>query len=355
MYDLRSAKLGVSAMRKSALLLSTIVTLLCAPHVASAQEVVRVAWIKALVSGPLMIAREKGYFKQAGLDVEFELAGTAANLMPMLATNRLQVLEGGLQANIFGAIAQGLPIVIASDRASAPTGHYLLIRPELQGVVKTIADLKGRSVAAGATGSIFYYEMDRLLNSAGLSLKDVDMKTVGITQLGAGFRNGAVDAGLAYTPFTHLLPAQKLAVQMLAVDEVIKQITTAVTMINTDWAKQKPESVKSFFLALSRGVRDFCQAYHHGANRAEVQAILIRTEVVDDPELFKFFWGSRRASGEVDVDSVVDVYNWYVKAGSVAGGLPREKLVDNSFVRAANAQLGPFAIENKADRTPGCE
>ncbi len=322
---------------------------------AAARELVRVAWVKALVSGPLMIAKEKGYFNQADLDVEFELAGTAANLMPMLATNRLQVLEGGLQANIFGAIAQNLPIVIASDRASEPTGHYLLIRPELRGVVKGVADLKGRTIAAGATGSVFYYEMDRLLNSAGLSLKDVEMKTVGITQLGAGFRNGAIDAGIAYTPFTHLLPAQNLAAQLLAIDTVIKRITTAVTMINTDWARQKPDVARRFFVALSRGVRDFCQGYHHGSNRAEVQDILARTGVVDDPELFKYFWGSRRASGEVDVESVVDVYDWFAREGAVARGLPVEKLVDNSFVRAANAELGPFVVENAADRTPGCE
>ena len=336
--------------------LTTFAALLlaCVASPAPAQETVRVAWVKALVSGPLMIAKEKGYFRQAGLDVEFELAGTASNLMPMLATNRLQVLEGGLQANVFGAIAQGLPIVIASDRASEPTGHLLLIRPGLQGVVKSVADLKGRTIAAGATGSVFYYEMDRLLNSAGLSLKDVDMRTVGITQLGAGFANGAVDAGIAYTPFTHLLPAQKLAVPLLEIDTVLKRITTAVTMINTDWAKQKPDAAKRFFVALSRGVRDFCQAYHHGSNRGEAQEILTRAEVVDDPELFKYFWGSRRATGIVDVETVVDAYNWYVRQGSVAGGLPAERLVDNSFVRAANAELGPFVVENTADRTPGC-
>ena len=342
-------------MKRWALMSAMMTALAIMSASARAQETVRVAWVKALVSAPLMIAREKGYFKQEGLDVEFELVGTAANLMPMLATGRIQVLEGGLQANIFGAISQGLPIIIAGDRASEPTGHFLLMRPELRGAVKGIADLKGRSIAAGATASIFYYEMDRLLGTVGLSIKDVEMKNVPITQLGAAFRNGAADAGLAYTPFTHLLPAQNLAVQLLPVDDVLKKITTAVTLINTDWTRQKPEVARRFFLGLARGIRDFCQAYHHGSNRAEVQAILTRTEVVDDPELFKYFWGSRRASGEADVDPIVDVYDWYVKQGAVGGGIARERLVDNSFARAATARLGPFVRENKNDRTPGCE
>ena len=79
-------------MKKLSALLGLACAAICAPHMAASQEPVRVAWVKALVSGPLMIAKEKGYFKQAGLDVEFELAGTAANLMPMLATNRLAAL-----------------------------------------------------------------------------------------------------------------------------------------------------------------------------------------------------------------------------------------------------------------------
>ena len=77
---------------------------------AQAPEPIRVAWVKAIVAAPLMIAKEKGYFRQAGLDVETELASGSANLMPMLATGRLHVLEGGVQGNIFGAIAQGLPL-----------------------------------------------------------------------------------------------------------------------------------------------------------------------------------------------------------------------------------------------------
>ena len=326
---------------------------LCTPAVA--QEPIRVAWVKALVAGPLMIAKEKGYFTREGLNVEFELAASSSNLMPMLATGRLHMLEGGVQANIFGAIAQGLPIIIAGDRASEPTGHHLLIRPDLKGVVKSIADLKGRSFAVGAGISIFHYEMDRLLNTAGLSLRDVELKNIAVPQLAAAFRNGAVDAGLVYTPFTRLLPAQGLAASLLEVDHHLKKATGGVTMINTDWAKRKPDEVKRFFMGLARGVRDFCQAYHHGSNRAEVQSILMKSDVVDDPAMFDNFWGSRKVSGEADVENLFDVYEWLVKQGAVAGGLTREKIVDNSFARAANAALGPFVKENRDDRTPGCE
>ena len=143
--------------------------------------------------------------------------------------------------------------------------------------------------------------------------------------------------------------------KLLEVDDYLKRATGGVTMINTDWAKRRPEDVKGFFLALARGIRDFCQAYHHGSNRAEVEAIMMRSAVIDDPELLKQFWGSRKSSGEADADNILDVYEWMVRQGHVPGGLTRERIIDNSFARAANAALGPFVIENRLDRTPGCE
>ena len=80
-----------------------ILAVLCASlwlqsALAQAPEPIRVAWVKAIVAAPLIIAKEKGYFRQAGLEVEMELASGSANLMPMLATGRLHVLEGAFRA-----------------------------------------------------------------------------------------------------------------------------------------------------------------------------------------------------------------------------------------------------------------
>jgi hypothetical protein len=82
---------------------------------------------------------------------------------------------------------------------------------------------------------------------------------------------------------------------------------------------------------------------------------MTRNAVVDDPALFDIFWGSRRVSGEADVENIFDIYEWLVKQGVATPGLTRERIVDNSFARAAHAALGPFVKENMADRTPGCE
>ena len=71
---------------------------------------------------PLFLAQDKGYFKAESIDIELESVSTATDAMAHLGTNRIQVLEGGVQANYFNALASKYPIIIAGDRASTPLG-----------------------------------------------------------------------------------------------------------------------------------------------------------------------------------------------------------------------------------------
>jgi len=45
------------------------------------------------------IAIDKGYFRDLGIDVDLEPAQSAGAVMPMLASNRIQVVEGGMAAS----------------------------------------------------------------------------------------------------------------------------------------------------------------------------------------------------------------------------------------------------------------
>ncbi|CAN0224925.1 unnamed protein product, partial [Phaeothamnion confervicola] len=249
--------------------------LLAVPPLAAAEKV-RVGWVPAMVSSPIMIAREKGYFTAAGIDLELESVTTATDAMAHVGTNRMQVLEGGVQANYFNALASKYPIVIAGDRASTPLGHLVMIRPELKDEIKSLKDLKGRTISIAGAGSIIAYEMDRLLQTVGLTLKDTNVKVLPIPQLPVAFANKVIDAADIYAPMTHQLEQQKIAIRLVDPDDILKNLVAAVSIINTDWVREKPAAAEAFFYALMRGTRDYCQAYHGGKNRQEVVEILMR-------------------------------------------------------------------------------
>ena len=73
---------------------------------------------------------------------------TSADAMALLAAGQFNIIEGGLAAGYFNALAKKFPIIIASDRVSAPNNHRFVVRADLKWQIKSPADLKGRVVAS---------------------------------------------------------------------------------------------------------------------------------------------------------------------------------------------------------------
>src|SRR5205823_3150983 len=94
-----------------------VVAVLVAP--AAAQETtIRIGLARSVSNGAELIAIEKGYFREVGIKVETDDIDTSANTIALLATNRLQVIAGGISAGYFNAIEKDLPVIIIADRVS---------------------------------------------------------------------------------------------------------------------------------------------------------------------------------------------------------------------------------------------
>ncbi len=319
------------------------------------QHTVRLGIVKALTSTATFIAIEKGYFREFGIKVETEDLDTTA-LVP-LAQNQLQLVEAGLTVGYFNALEKNFPVTIVTDRAATPVLHKILIRPDLKDKIKTVADLKGKTVAINATASVTNYELGKALESAGLTLKDIETKILPFTQMGVGLANKAVDAALVIPPWAFQLVDQGLGTELADIDDFIKPspINIAVMFVNTDWAQKNRELAQNFFVAYARGIREYCQAYHNGPNRQEVIDIAVRTGVERRQELlYKYPWPARDPNGRANVASLLDIQAWYAKAGLSQVQFPAERIVSNAYVDHAVEKLGPFAVENKDSKLAGC-
>jgi NitT/TauT family transport system substrate-binding protein len=313
--------------------------------------------VRSITSGSTLIAIERGYYKEVGINIEWENLDTSATALAMLAQNRFQVVMGGISAGYFNALEKDLPVVMTVSRASTPIGHNLMLRPDLAGTIKSAKDLKGKVVASNGPGSIATYEIGRMLEPHGLTLNDVEVKIVPFTQYSLAFKNKAVDAGLVIPPWTSQLEKDGLAVPFLDVDKLVhpSPLAISVEFINTDWAKKNPEVARNYYLATLRGIRDYCQAYHGGAIRQQLMDVLVKTGTEQRPEMLNVYtWPARDPYGEMFPESLLDMQKWYLESKFINKAFPIERLVDRSFTDYAKAKLGPFVIENKASKLPGC-
>jgi NitT/TauT family transport system substrate-binding protein len=325
---------------------------------APAQEhTIRVALTRSISSVTTLVGIEKGYFKEHGIRIEIEDIDSSVSAMALLAQNRLQIVEGGISAGYFNALEKNLPITIIADRVTTPIHHKLMLRADLKDEVKEVAQLKGRTIASNGQGAVTTYEIGKLMETAGLTIKDVEMKILPFTQMSVAFANKAIDAGLVISPWNAQLVDQGLALPFADPDDYVKPgpLTIAVSFINTDWEKQNPELTRNYTLAYMRGVREYCQAYHGGANRQELIDILIRSGTERRPEMLqKYPWPARSPNGRLSLESLLDMQAWFAKAGLTQQQLPAERLVNYAYVDHAVAKLGPFVVENKASSLGGC-
>lgn len=337
-----------------------VATLACLafPDTGAAQEtIVKVGMARSVVTGATLMADAHGYFKDVGIKLQFEDLDSSADAIALLAQNSFQVVEGGVSAGYFNAFEKDLPIAMVASRVSTPILHILMIRPDLKDVIKTPKDLKGRIIATNGPGSVSTYEIGKILEPYGLSIADVDVKIFPFPQYAIAFNNKAVDAGLVIPTWTSDLDKKGFAIPLVYADEVIKPspVALAVTTINTDWAKKSPEVAKNFFVAYMRGVRDYCQAYHHGSTRKEMIDLLVRYGIDRRPEFFEENpWPAREADGHINAASVIDMQAWYVKNKFTNKVFPAERVIDNSYVDYADAKLGPFTLENQDSPLQGC-
>ena len=318
---------------------------------AMAEETVHIGIARSVSNGAELIAIEKGYFRDAGIKVEIDDIDTSANTIALLATNRLQIIAGGVSAGYFNAIEKDLPITIIADRVSTPIGHNLMLRPDLKDKISNLAQLKGRVIASNGAGSVSTYEVGKMLETAGLSISDVDVKIFPFTQMAVAFANKAIDAGIVIPPFVSEFLEQGHAVGFAEPDLLVKPspMTIAVIMVNTDWAKKNAALLRNYYTAYLRGVRDYCNAYHGAPVKEEIVAALIRHGSERRPELlYKYPWPARSPNGRINIASMLDMQDWFVKNGYAHARFPAERLVDLSYADFAVEKLGPF-VPAKAD------
>lgn len=343
------------AMDWAASLLAAIAALSWQP--ASAEPEITIAATSGVPAASTYIALEKGYFRDAGLAVTVEEFESAGAMIPLLASNRIQIEQGGISAGFFNAVARGLPVTLALDSGSSPINQDLLLRPDLSDRIKTIADLRGHIVSVVGPGSSPIYAVGKLLDSAGLSLSDVEIKYLPFVELGPAFANRAIDAALAVPPFGDLLVENGFAVRWLSPDKMIRPTPMSIIgyMVNTDWAAQHRAAAERLFLALAKAGRDYCQAYHHGPGRDAIIDILMKHRALTDRALLeRMKWQARNPDGRFNLASLVDLQDWYFRNGMIDAKAPPERLTDPRYAEAVATELGPFELVNAESKLEGC-
>jgi NitT/TauT family transport system substrate-binding protein len=172
---------------------------LAAPALAQEPEKlkVRLDWTPWGVQAPFHLAQQKGWFKQAGLDVSLEDGNGSVTTIQIVGSGDQFDVGHAALASMMIAREKGLPV-----KAVAVFAHQSdigLLAPKESGI-KGPKDLKGKKIAYTA-GSLEAPFIDAFLGAGGLKRSDVELVNVDASGKIGTYVAGRTDAVFSTIPF----------------------------------------------------------------------------------------------------------------------------------------------------------
>lgn len=216
-----------------------------------AKDSVKIAmgYIPNVQFAPYYIAMEKGYFQEEGLAVSFDY-GMSADIMSLVGSDQIE----------FG-VSDGDQVIIARDRGIPVKAVYSMYVKYPVAVVSFrekgingIQELAGKRIGTPGPYGSNYFGLQVMLRSVGLSLKDIDLKFIGYTQVESliADRVDAVVVFINNEPVVLRQMERELNVfdTYSIIPIVSASIITSDTLIEND-----PQLVQRFIRAVVKGSR----------------------------------------------------------------------------------------------------
>ena len=321
-----------------------------APLAAPEPEVVKMADTLAFVSAPLMIAVEKGYFREQGIEPQIEITAGGADVIPQLATGEIDVTHGGISPAMFNAIARGVEVRVIGPMNIIPQGTgstQLLIRKEAadRGEIRGLADLRGKRIAVNTSGSLVSWQLDKVLEREGMSIQDVDRVVIPFPDMVPALANGSIDGAMIIEPFLSRSVNDGIATAL--VTRTTPGAMTTSLIASGKWLQERPASARGYMVAMMKAIRDI-QGTQKGVADPErlfrPEHIAIFQKYINMPETFlrAQIPNTYDPDLETPIETLMEHQAWFLKGGQLTYTelLPAERVVDDSFARAARETLG---------------
>jgi len=155
--------------------LAAIVAILlqASPAAAADRLTLVLDWFVNPDHGPIIVAQERGYFAEAGLEVEVIAPADPADPPKLVAAGKAD-LAVSYQPQLHLQVHEGLPLTRVGTLVATPLNCLLVLR---DGPVESIADLKGRRVGFSVAG-VEEAVLATMLARHDLALDDVEMVNV---------------------------------------------------------------------------------------------------------------------------------------------------------------------------------
>jgi NitT/TauT family transport system substrate-binding protein len=312
---------------------------------AFASNKVNVGVMRLASHAPSFIAYERGYYKEAGLDVELKYFEAAQPMAVAIASGDadygITAMSGGLISLaekeavkvIGGALTEEKGRVGAIVLASNKAYEAGLTHPK---------ELAGKTFGITTAGSSFHFMAHKIAQANNIPLSEISLRP--LQKVGAivgALTSNQIDAWAIQASIGKKLIAEGSAKQIGLVSEYAPdyQVTTVFTSTNN--AANEREKTQAFIDAYAKAVDDYNKAFvDKTASAEEVDALAkichkyVEADLPFEQAKHNLVEGSMRINPKLalSLNSLTEQLEWFKSEGMVKDNITPEMLFDTSYV-----------------------
>ncbi len=282
--------------------------------------------------GPIQLAKGKGYFKEAGLDVTFAVGRGGVDVAKQVGAGNAPV--GGIVADA-PIMVRGNGVPVKMVCVFGGKGFMQLVVREDSGITKP-ADLKGKTITVMSYQDTTFYALLGLLASAGLTQNDVNIQSVGPVGVWQFVAEGK-SVGMAGVPdWIPPVQAAGVKVRIIPTEDYFPHMAQAIAASDTT-IKEKPELVRKVVKAALRGMKDIMDDPNKTAD--EFVSFVPEWKGKEKGVHYAFemyakdVYPGQSVLGAVDPARLTKLQDFYVSKGFIQKATPVDELYTNEFVK----------------------
>ncbi len=330
---------------KKLIVLAALAMLISDAAVAQTLPKVRIGTIVLSGIAPILVAVDKGYFKDEGLDAEIENFQNAPAISSAVISGDIDFGVSSFNAALFNLAGKGGIKIVAGIGTEQP-GYkqygFFVGNKAYESGLKTLADLKGRSIALGTFGSAVQYTILAALRKYNLPRDSVRLiQTQTIAAQLAAVLGGQADMGILHVGQIAQLEADGVGKTIAWAGDVERYLFSGM-YTNTRTITTKREIVEKSVRALQRGAAEYNRVFNGrdaagnfvpGPGYEEMLALLKPRIKVGNPHELAKLLGYADPSIQIDVDSLATQIKTWQDLKMVSDGVDAKAVVDLSFIK----------------------
>jgi NitT/TauT family transport system substrate-binding protein len=300
---------------------------------------------------PFYIARDKGYFRDEGLEVDLIVLDSGAKVIAPLGTGELDVGSGALSVAFWNALLRGVKFRIVADRGHTEAGYFyqsVFMRKDLidSGEFKSLKDLKGKRMGFAAQGVTSLSLLNEAAKAGGIAFEDITPVYLSFPQQVVAMQNKALDGSLLIEPQATALVNAGIGVRFINTNDFYPHQQISDLFFSEKFATERKEVAQKLMRAWLRGARTYTDAIKGGkfagVGADEVIQIISKSFGMNPDLVRQMYPSAINPSGAVNAAGIQKDLDFFKKQGWVTGDVKASDVIDMSFAEQASAALGPY-------------